>query len=504
MKRLKVLLVYPKYPPDTFWSFHYAIEFLGKKATFPSLSLLTVAAMLPSDWEKRYIDLNIERLTDDQIRWADYVFISAMLAQKASVRELVARCNRLGVPIVAGGPALAGTSEAFSGITHTIVGEAEAILPEFLADLERGNAKLRYESHVRPQLTNTPLPLWNLLDMRKYVTMLIQYSRGCPFMCEFCDIPGLYGNRQRVKTPEQMVAELQALYDAGWRGSVFIVDDNFIGNYRNTEEMLPAVVAWQRAHGYPFTLFTEASVNLGKMPRLLALMREANFSKVFLGIESPSKDALLECHKLQNTATDLLDIVQTINSYGIQVMGGFIVGFDSDSLDIFDAQISFIQKSGIVSAMVGLLVVVEGTPLWKRLAGERRILENATGNNSDGRLNFIPRMDSASLLAGYQRLVSTIFSPGVYYRRIATMIDQYAPSVRKRIKPDDIRALLTSFVRIGILSKARVHYWWLLARTMFKKVTALPVAIELAIQGYHYHIVAEKMVHSTTVGEAQK
>ncbi len=299
-----------------------------------------------------------------------------------------------------------------------------------------------------------------------------------------------------------MVAEFQALYDAGWRGSVFIVDDNFIGNYRNAEAMLPAVIAWQRAHNYPFTLFTEADVNLGKKPRLLALMKEANFSKVFLGIESPSKKALQECHKFQNVAADLFNVIQTIHSYGIQVMAGFIVGFDSDTDEIFDTQIEFIQKSGIASAMVGLLVVVEGTPLWKRLSGEQRIIENATGNNSDGRLNFIPRMDPACLVAGYQRVISTIFSPSVYYRRVATMIDQYKPSARGRTKPEDIRALLTSFVRIGVLSQARFQYWWLLGRTLFKKARALPVAIELAIQGYHYQVIADQMARGAVVGRA--
>lgn len=503
MESLKILLVYPKYPLGTFWSFHHAIQFLGKKATLPSLSLVTIAAMLPSEWEKRYVDLNVERLTDDQLRWADYVFISAMLAQKTSTREIIARCNKLGVPVVAGGPAFAGTSEVFSGVDHMIIGEAEVILPEFIADLGRGDTKPRYESQVRPQLAGTPLPLWDLVDMRKYATMLVQYSRGCPFACEFCDIPGLYGNRQRAKTPGQMVAEFQALYDAGWRGAVFIVDDNFIGNCRNAEEMLPAIVAWQRANGYPFTLITEASVNLGKMPGLLDLMRDANFSKVFLGIESPSKSALKECHKFQNAAADLLEVVQIIHGYGIQVMGGFIVGFDSDSHDIFDVQIEFIQKSGIVSAMVGLLVVVEGTPLWKRLAGERRILENATGNNSDGRLNFIPRMDPALLVAGYQRVVSTIFSPKVYYRRVANMIDQYTPSVRGRVKFEDIRALLTSFVRIGVMSRARFYYWRLLGWTLLRKASAFPVAIELAIQGHHYQITAEQMIHGIGAAQAQ-
>ena len=380
---MRILLVYPQYP-DTFWSFKHALKFVSKKAAFPPLGLLTVAAMLPAEWEKKLVDMNVARLTDEDIKWADYVFISAMVVQQDSVKEVIARCKRLNTRIVAGGPLFTTGYEEFDGVDHFVLGEAEVTLPLFLEDLEKGCARHVYSSGTRPDIRRTPIPLWSLINMNNYSSMNVQYSRGCPFNCEFCDIILLNGHQPRTKEKEQLVAELDELYRRGWREGVFVVDDNFIGNKKKLKlEILPAIIEWRKGKRHPFVLSTEASINLADDEELMQLMVDAGFSTVFIGIETPNEESLLECAKLQNRNRDLVASVKKIQNCGLEVQGGFIVGFDSDPLSIFKNQINFIQKSGIVTAMVGLLNAPPGTRLYQRLKKENRLVKAFTGNNTD-------------------------------------------------------------------------------------------------------------------------
>jgi len=490
---MNALLVYPKYP-DTFWSFKHVLRFVSRKATFPPLGLLTIAAMLPEEWSKKLVDTNVNELADEQIAWADMVFISSMLVQKESAQEIIDRCKAMGKKVVAGGPAFTTQHEKFHGVDYFVLNEAEITLPLFLKDLKEGNPREIYTSDERPDISKTPVPLWSLIDLDDYVAMAVQYSRGCPFNCEFCDIIIMNGRVPRTKAPEQIIKEMQALYDAGWRESVFIVDDNFIGNKIAVKKMLPALVEWQKEHKYPFRFFTEASTNLADDAGLMQLMSAANFNKVFLGIETPCVESLKECGKMQNVERDLAESVKIIHQNGMQVMGGFIVGFDNDKESIFDAQVSFIQKTGVVTAMVGMLNALPQTRLWHRLKAEGRLLKDTSGENTDGTLNFIPKMGKERLVKGYQQVLSRIYSPRQYYQRIDTFIKYYRPTAKSRLTKKDILAFLKSIWHIGVLSDSRFLYWKLLLKTGLTKAKAVPIAVELAIIGLHFEKITNKVL----------
>src|SRR5512133_2807619 len=360
---MNILLVYPEFP-DTFWSFKHALKFVHKKAGSPPLGLLTVAAMLPSAWKKRLVDLNVTHLTDEDLAWADYAFISAMVVQRESARAVIQRCKLAGVKVVAGGPLFTMEHDKFPAVDHFVLNEAEATLAPFLRDLEQGQAQRVYTSQEFPDIHQTPVPLWKLANLKHYDTLSIQFSRGCPFDCDFCNVTALLGHFPRTKTAEQIVAELDSIYALGWRKSIFFVDDNFIGNKKVVKtEVLPALIAWRKGKtGMPFS--TEVSINLADDPLLLNLMVRAGFDTVFVGIETPNADSLAECSKNQNKGRDLVESVKRLQRAGLQVQGGFIVGFDHDSPSIFQRQIDFIQQSGIVTAMVGLLQAPLGTRLY--------------------------------------------------------------------------------------------------------------------------------------------
>ena len=499
---MKILLVYPRYP-DTFWSFKHALRFISRKATFAPLGLLTVAAMLPDDWEKKLVDMNTATLTDKDLRWADYVFISAMVVQQNSAREVINRSRKFGAKIVVGGSLFTiGYKElGFDDVDHLVLGEAETTLPPFLKDLDKGCAKHVYTSNARPDITKTPVPLWSLVNKKRYETMNIQYSRGCPFNCEFCDIIILNGHRPRTKDKDQIVAELEALYNQRWRGGVFIVDDNFIGNKQKLKsEILPTIIKWMKEKKHPFSFSTEATMNLADDEELMRLMVEAGFDTVFVGIESPNEESLNECNKLPNKNRDLLASVKKIQNHGFQVQGGFIVGFDSDPLSIFKSQISFIQKSGIVTAMVGLLMAPPETRLYQRLKKENRLLPGGSGDNTDGSTNFIPKMGYETLVRGYRHILDTIYSPKPYYERVKIFLKEYKPQRKRRGKLElrYLRALIKSMWFLGIKETGRRYYWKLFASTLLKNPKVFPLSISLAIQGFHFRKVAEKIDITTT------
>ena len=500
---MKILLVYPQYP-DTFWSFKHALKMVAKKASFPPLGLLTVAAMVPHEWEKKLVDMNVTPLNDEDIKWADYVFISAMVVQKESVNEVISRSKRLNTKVVAGGPLFTTGYEEFDGVDHFVLGEAEITLAPFLEDLKKGCAKHIYTSEERPDISQTPIPLWSLINMKKYSSMNVQYSRGCPFNCEFCDIIILNGHKPRTKDKDQMVAELDALYRHGWRSGVFIVDDNFIGNKRKLKAAtLPAIIEWMEAKKHPFALSTEATINLADDEELMQLMVKAGFNQVFVGVETPNEESLVECNKLPNKNRDLVALVKKMQNHGLEVQGGFIVGFDSDPLSIFKSQINFIQKSGIVTAMVGLLNAPSGTRLYHRLKKENRLLKNFSGDQMDCSLNFIPKMNHETLINGYKNILNTIYSPKQYYERIKTFLKEYKPKPRKRALPQlrfyHIRAFTKSMWVLGVKERGRKYYWRFLVSTLLKRPRAFPISISLAIQGFHFRKVTEKYI-STPIG----
>lgn len=492
---MNILLVYPEFP-DTFWSFKHAFRFTRQKASAPPLGLLTVAAMLPADWPKRLVDLNLRPLGDADLAWADCVFISAMTVQRKSAREVIARCQARGVRVVAGGPLFSVEPEQFDDVDHLVLNEAELTLPPFLADLERGQAQHVYTTGEFADIRQTPVPLWELADLDRYYTMSIQFSRGCPHNCDFCNVTALLGHRPRTKSAAQIIAELDRLYALGWRGGVFFVDDNFIGNKRILkEELLPALIAWRRdKSGVPFN--TEATINLADDEELMRMMVEAGFDTVFVGIETPEEASLSECSKKQNLNRDLVADVRRIQRAGLQVQGGFIVGFDSDKPTIFQRQIDFIQKSGIVTAMVGLLQAPPGTRLYERMKQAGRLREEISGDNADGTTNIIPRMNMETLRQGYRWLMYHLYSPATYYRRVRTFLREYRPPrIRTpwsvRYVCDQAGAFVRSVIHLGILGKERLHYWGLLLWTLFSRPRLLPTAVALAIYGYHFRRVCE-------------
>jgi radical SAM superfamily enzyme YgiQ (UPF0313 family) len=485
---MNILLVYPKYP-ETFWSFKYALKFISKKASLPPLGLLTVAAMLPSDWAVRLVDKNVKSIKDSDLRWADYVFLSAMSIQRASAESIIALCKKMGVKIIAGGPLFTAMPEEFSHIDHLILNEAEITLPLFLEDLKQGKARHLYTSPEWANITTTPVPRFDLLDKKKYASMNIQYSRGCPFDCDFCNITVLYGRVPRTKSAEQILAEFDALYAQRWKGGVFIVDDNFIGNKgKLKKEILPRIIEWMQKRNYPFTLYTEVSINLSDDEELMKLMAKAGFDQVFVGIESPNDESLAECSKLQNRNRDLIACVRKIQQAGLEVQAGFIVGFDKDPDSIFERLIGFIQESGIVTAMVGLLNAPHGTKLYHRMKEEGRLVKSATGDNTDFSINFVPKMSSESLLAGYRSILDTIYSPKHYYARVKKFLKEYRPvHVRgPRYRFSYLKAGIKSVFRLGIIGKERFHYWKLIIWSLFRRPKLMSHAITLSIYGFHF------------------
>ncbi len=488
---MNVLLIYPEFP-DTFWSFKHALKFIRKKASFPPLGLLTVATMLPEKWSKRLVDVNVTALTDKDLKWADYAFFSSMVVQQKSAHQLIGRCKEAGIKIVAGGPLFTSEHEQFKNVDHFVLNEAELTLPSFLEDLKNGCAKPVYKTPEFADIRETPAPLWELADLKRYASMSIQYTRGCPYQCEFCDVTALFGRRTRTKNTEQIIAELDTFYNQGWRGNVFFVDDNLIGNRRSLKkDLLPALIKWQENHT-GITFNTEVSINLAKDEALLQMMFEAGFNTVFVGIETPDTDSLAECGKSQNKDRDLAEDVRIIQRAGLQVQAGFIVGFDNDTPSIFQRQIDFIQKTGIVTAMVGLLQAPTGTRLYERLKKEGRLLGRMTGDNADGSTNIIPNnMDADTFREGYKKILRHIYSPENYYKRIMTFFKEYkSPKIKGKIKFEHIVGLLSSIYHLGILGKERSQYWHLLFWTGLHRRDLFPLAVTLAIYGYHFRKVS--------------
>ncbi len=488
-----ILLVYPEFP-DTFWSFKHALKFARKKASSPPLGLLTVAALLPAEWPKRLVDTNVGRLTDADLAWADYMFIGGMTVQRESVKKIIPRARKAGVKIVAGGPLFTIEHEKFKNVDHFVLNEAELTLPPFLQDLKKGRPRRLYQSTEFADIRQSPAPLWELAELDHYAAASIQYSRGCPFNCDFCNVTVLLGHRPRIKSSQQIITELDHLYTLGWRSGIFFVDDNLIGNKKHLKgDLLPALIRWRRnKRGISFN--TEASINLVDDEKLMKAMVAAGFSKVFIGIETPDEAGLAECGKKQNMNRDLIEDVKRLQRSGLQVQGGFIVGFDSDTPSIFQRQIDFIQKSGIVTAMVDLLQAPPGTELYARLKQEGRLRNRLSGDNVDGTTNIIPIMDLTSLRAGYQRIMQHIYSPVHYYERVKVLLRDYKmPKIKTPLDIEYILAFFRSIYHLGIVDRERIYYWKLVLWTLFNRPVLFPLAIISAIQGYHFRKICEQL-----------
>ena len=485
---MNILLVYPQYP-DTFWSFKHALKFISKRAVNPPLGLMTISSMLPVEWNKKLIDLNIESLKNKDILWADYVFISAMNVQLDSAKGVIEKCKSLNKKMVGGGPLFTEEPENFEMVNHLVLNEAELTLPGFLNDLKNGNPKRIYQSAGFANLSETPLPDYSMVKSSKYNTMNLQLTRGCPFNCEFCDITALFGHKVRIKSTKQIINELEAIYNIGWRKNVFFVDDNFIGNKKILKnDLLPAIINWMENKNHPFTFSTEASINLSDDDTLMVLMTKAGFSSVFIGIETTELASLAECGKTQNISRNLLESVHKIQKYGIEVSGGFIVGFDNDSPSVFQKQIDFIRESGIITAMVGLLNAPKKTRLYKRLKQEGRITSEISGDNTDFTLNFEPKMDKTILLDGYEKVLSGIYGGKNYYMRVLDFIKRFTPNNKHKVKLtfNHFQAFFRSFFRLGIIDAHRKYYWNLFFWTLFNRPKLVPLAITYSVYGFHF------------------
>jgi len=492
---VKALLVYPE-TPASFWSFKDALKFVAKKVAEPPLGLITVAALLPKKWDKKLIDMNISKLEDKYILWADYVFLSGMNIHAKSFKEVIRKCNTLNRKIIVGGPLATTQYKDFLGVDHFVLNEAENTLPGFLEDLKNGNPKHVYNSDEFPDITKSPAPMWELLEIKKYASLSLQYSRGCPYDCDFCSITMLNGRKPRTKTSSQLMSEIETIYHLGYRGAISVVDDNFIGNkVKLKNEILPGIIEWSKQKKYPFNFITEVSINLAEDEKLMDMMIEAGFNSIFVGIETPSKDGLTECGKLHNLRRDLVSSVKRLQNKGFIVSAGFIVGFDSDTSNVFKDQIDFIQKSGIVSAMVGLLNAPSGTKLYNKMQIENRLLDVWSGNNMDGYMNFVPKMNYQKLISGYNNIINTIYAQKEYYQRVKSFLANYkTPSWSKnKIKLKELRAFMMLVWLLGTIEKGKKYFWKLLALSLFKHPKKFPLAMTMAVYGYHFRRIASKI-----------
>ncbi|MGH8584067.1 MAG: DUF4070 domain-containing protein [Gammaproteobacteria bacterium] len=450
-----ILMVYPEFPA-TYWGMQYFLPLIGKKAIMPPLGLLTIAALTPASYSIRLVDLNCVPLNDDDIEWADIVCFSAMLPQKPSLLDTAGRCRRAGKLLVFGGPyPTACPAECTPHCDVLVLNEGEITWPMFLRDVEDGSYAALYTSDEKPDVSLTPVPHFTLLRVGDYGAIPIQFSRGCPFLCEFCDIIVMFGRKPRTKTPAQVLRELDAVYATGYRGMIFIVDDNFIGNKKAVKALLPELAAWNAGHGDPFFYGTEATINLADDRELLELMVAAKFLWVFIGIETPSEEGLKETRKVQNLKGSMLDRVRVVQGSGLLVFGGFIIGFDSDAEDIFERQIRFIEDAAIPNAMIGPIVALPGTPLYARMKSTGRLLEDddAGGNRTvaSGYTNVRTILPFDRLLDGHRRILESIYSAPAYFRRTLEALRRlpYPPALAQR------RRRLGWLISVGLDSLVR-------------------------------------------------
>ena len=472
------------------------LELLSEKVVMPPLGLITVAALCPPEWTLRLVDEALEDMTDEDLLWADVVMVGGMEVQKEGMREALARARRLGRRTMVGGPYASSQPERMLALAdHVVVGEPDEVFAQIAAALESGTAQRLYEITEKPDVTRSPIPRFDLLKLKKYASMGIQFSRGCPFQCEFCDIIVLYGRKPRTKLPQQVLAELDTLLRLGWMKQIFIVDDNFIGNHQRALELCLELEKWQQARGFPVMFYTEASMDLACKTALLEAMVRANFFHVFLGIESPSRESLKETHKFQNLATDPISCIDLLHEKGLWVTGGFIVGFDSDTEDIFDRQIEFIERTAIPWALLNSLHAMPNTALYARMQKEGRLLEEAPHTSGDGNpSNFRTKLAPAVLLRGQAKTLRAIYDPRTFYERAWRSMQRW--NVKETQHPARqpgavgiAGIVLRSVWHQGIKSDYRGAYWKYALRILTRYAlnpAKLWMAATILIAGHHF------------------
>jgi radical SAM superfamily enzyme YgiQ (UPF0313 family) len=510
-QRIKVLMVWPQFPPS-FWSFAGMMQVLDEQALMPPLGLLTVAALCPKEWTIRLLDQQVEDVTDGDILWADLVMVSGMKVQRKGLEEILARARRLGRRTIVGGPYASGEPDVLLKLAdHVVAGEPDEVFDEIARDFENGTAKRLYQIEEKPDLTKTPVPRFDLLKTEYYASMPVQFSRGCPFQCEFCDIVILYGRKPRAKRPEQIMAELDALLSLGWKKQVFIVDDNFIGNHKLALGLALELEKWQRAHGFPLAFYTEASMDLARRTALIEAMVRANFLYVFVGIESPSKEALVETKKLQNLSPDPVESVKMLQRSGLWVTGGFILGFDSDPEDIFEQQIRFIERAAIPWAMVNFLHAVPLTPLHDRMRKEGRLLAHSVNSSDSTISNFRTVLPAEVLVRGFQATIASIYDPTNFYARAWRSLQDWQSRACQRPSQQPglrgmIRIVLRSFWHQGLKSSYKAAYWRFFLRLIARYAMNRPklwLGFTILISGHHFIPYAQEVVRAVESEELQ-
>jgi len=514
MKKQRVLLVYPEFP-ETYWSFKSALSFVGKKALMPPLGLATVAALLPEHYECKLIDMNVEEIHDEDILESDLIMISAMTVQRESMEKVISDGNRLEKPIALGGPYATSCWKDIRGVDYFVLNEGEVTMPSFIADWETGKPEKVYSSREKPDITKTPIPRFDLIRLKYYDTLPLQYSRGCPFNCEFCDIVHLFGHKPRTKTPEQFTSELESALAVGFKGTIFIVDDNFIGNKRKVKQLLREIILWQEKNGFPFRFCTETSIDLADDEELLDLMSKAQFYMTFVGLETPNDESLCETGKVQNMKRSVSESVRKIQERGIEVTGGFIIGFDSDDETIFDRQIEFIEELAIPTAMIGLLMALPNTRLYNRLQEEGRIISESNGNNThEVELNFHTKLPKEILLDGYRRVLSEVYSPKIYFKRCFAVLKRYRDGRKKGLIQNnrasnngihlrELKGFFSSLI-LQSFSKYGIHYLrYLIKALLFDRENIVRI-VTFAIQGYHFFKITKKTTAMLPANDYQK
>lgn len=483
---MRCLLVNPAYP-ETYWSLSHMLPLVRRSWLVAPLPLLTVAALLPKHWELRLVDLAVEPLRDEDLLAADVVMLSGMLVQRASLHEILARCRCLGVTTVVGGPYATARPEDFDDADHLVLGEVEEVLPKFALDLERGAAEAVVRASEKPELRLTPIPRYDLLRPGAYHYLAVQFSRGCPFECEFCDIISLYGRVPRTKEPAQVIAELEAIEASGFRGRVMFVDDNFIGSKKAVRALLDEMIRWRKRTGCELEFFTEASLDLAEQPDLARGMVEAGFRVVFVGVETPRIESLRETKKRQNLRGDPVERIRALRRHGLDVWGGFILGFDHDDESVFDEMIEFVGAAGIAYAMVGMLIALPGTPLHRRLAREGRLLPEPETGDMFAVTNIVPSMPLETLVRGYRRVLETVYAPDVYFERCREHLRHFkSPGGSPSVTLEDLRVVARSLWRQGVRSRYRRHYWRFLAWVLLREPDKLALALSQACAGHHF------------------
>ena len=509
-KGTRCLIVQSEFSKFSFWNYVDICKLVGAKYPAAPLGLMTVAALLPQQWEFKLVDANVEPLLNEHFEWADIVGVGGMLPQQQSMFSIIDKAHQYGCPVVVGGPDPSSQPNLYKSADYLVQGEGEVTIPLFIQDLEKGCKSGEYRSDDRADMTDGVVPRFDLIRFQDYIQVGIQYSRGCPFNCEFCDIIELYGRKSRTKTPEQIIKELQTLYDLGYRGHIDFVDDNFIGNKKNVRKVLPAIRDWSEVNNYPFYFSTESSINLADDENLLQMMKDVDFRFVFLGIETPEDEILKLTNKTTNVNVPIGKAVNKIYSYGMIVNAGFIIGFDNETDQTAENMISCIQDSGICMAMLGTLYALPNTQLTRRLKREGRLFEDGSTlrdihteiDQMTSGLNFITTRPRIDVLGDYIHVIKYIYEPKRYYERATYMglhlkpDYKYRPTIRRMLKL--AKAFLKLCVKAGFNKTTGWLYWKTLLTVIFKNPGAIEATVNLAAMFIHFHKMSKFIIDLTT------